>query len=161
MVWSKTYPKTRQPCLRLGFCVEVFISTLIVRYGFQIVLENTSASQEEGDYTLGLQLDANTDGLRVYVSGQALSSTLSFGGFPFGGAKVVVEVFRGPYIYDYSNNPITLVWASACDGSISSTINLTPSYLKPCAKVEFHSSLKTFAVSPTTYGLRKGIEFIS
>jgi hypothetical protein len=116
-------------------------------------LENTSSTKEEGDYTLGLQMDANTDGLRVFVSGQALSSTLSFSSFPFGGAKIVVEVYRGPYMYDYSNNPITLVWGSACDSDITSTINLSPSYLKPCAKVEFHSSLKTFAISPTTYAL--------
>jgi hypothetical protein len=63
----------------------------------------------------------------------------------------VVEVYRGPHMYDYSNNPITLYWKSACQDDIVSTISLKPSYLKPCAKVEFHSSNVTFAITPARY----------
>ncbi len=115
------------------------------------MLENTSESEEDGDYVLSVQMDTNQDGLRIYVGGQALVNKLLFSGLPFGGTKVVVEVYRGPLMYDYSNNPITLVLESACDGDIFKLIQLKPSFLKPCAKVVFHSSQQPFAISPTTY----------
>ncbi len=116
----------------------------------QIVLENTSESNEAGDYVLQLQEDTNTNGLKVFIGGQSLSSSVVFNNFPFGGTKVVVEVFRGPNIYDYISKPITLVWGSVCDDSISDRVQLKPQYLKPCAKVEFHSTNVTFAITPSS-----------
>jgi hypothetical protein len=113
-------------------------------------LENTSESNEEGDFVLGLANDANSDGVKVFVGGQSLSGPVLFGGFQFGGIKVVVEIFRGPYVYDYTTKPITLIWGSACDGNIEARIQLKPRYLKPCAKVEFHSTNVTFAITPSS-----------
>ncbi len=73
-------------------------------------------------------------------------SSVLFAAFPFGSSKVMVEVFRGPNHYDYSNIPITLKWGSVCDGNIVSSIALKPIFFQPCAKVEFHDTLKTFAL---------------
>jgi hypothetical protein len=128
------------------------IETLQSTYDRQIVLENTSESNEEGDlYALQLQKDTNTDGLRVYVGGQTLNGIMYFPHFPFGGTKVVVEVFRGPYVYDYTSQPITLIWSTGCqDDIIVSRIQLKPQFLKPCAKVEFHSTNVTFAITPSS-----------
>ena len=124
---------------------------LDLRYS-QLVLENTSESSEEGDlYALQLQKDTNTDGLKVYVGGQTLNGIMYFPHFPFGGTKVVVEVFRGPNMYDYRSQPITLIWSTGCqDDIIVSRIQLKPQYLKPCAKVEFHSTNVTFAITPSS-----------
>jgi hypothetical protein len=117
----------------------------------QIVLENTSESDEPGDYVLGMQMDSNTEGLRVLIGGQPLTGEVLFAGLPFGGTKTVVEVYRsGLRKYDFTEQPITLYLASACDGDIKSTIRLKPQYLKTCAPVEFHSSNKTFAVTPSS-----------
>jgi hypothetical protein len=118
----------------------------------QIVLENTSESNEEGLlYSLQLKRDTNTDGLKVFVGGQPLTTRMYFPRFPFGGTKVVVEVFRGPNVYDYTSKPITLVWGSGCqDKVIQSLIQLKPQFLKPCAKVEFHSTNVTFAITPSS-----------
>ncbi len=116
----------------------------------KIILENTSESKESGYYTLTMKRHTNTDGLKVLVGGQPLSTALAFISFPFGGTKVVVEVFRGPNMYDYSLHPITLVWSPTCPDSKSATLNLKPQFLKPCAQVEFHHSNKTFAVGPTS-----------
>ncbi len=116
------------------------------------MLENTSESNEEGDlYALKLKQSTNTEGLKVFVGGQPLTSTLYFPHFPFGGTKVVVEVFRGPNVYDYTSQPITLIWSTGCqDDIIVTTIKLKPQYLKPCAKVEFHSTNVTFAITPSS-----------
>jgi hypothetical protein len=115
------------------------------------VLENTSSTSEEGDYVLGLTMSTNTEGLRIYVGGQGLANEIMFGGIPFGGIKTIVEVFRGPNYYDYSNMPLELYWGSGCqDDQIMSTIKLKPTFLKPCAKVEFHHDLQTFAITPLT-----------
>ncbi len=116
------------------------------------MLENTSESNEEGDlYALQLKRDTNTDGLKVLVGGQPLTTIMYFPHFPFGGTKVVVEVFRGPKVYDYTSQPITLIWATGCqDDIIQSFIQLKPQYLKPCAKVEFHSTNVTFAITPSS-----------
>ena len=51
-------------------------------------------------YALGLKKETNTEGLRIYVGGQALSDQLLFRHLVFGGYKTVVEVFRGPNFYD-------------------------------------------------------------
>ncbi len=120
----------------------------------QILLNNESASGEEGLlYVLQLKQDTNKNGLKVFVGGQPLTSKLYFPHFLYGSAKVVVEVFRGPNVFDYINNPITLIWGSACQDEITvSTIALKPQFLKPCAKVEFHSSIssKPFAITPSS-----------
>jgi hypothetical protein len=101
--------------------------------------------------------DTNTDGLKVFVGGQPLTSIMYFPHFPFGGTKVVVEVFRGPNMYDYTSQPITLIWSTGCqDDIIVSRIQLKPQYLKPCAKVEFHSTNVTFAITPSSYVFMKG-----
>ena len=128
------------------------IENLPSTYDRQIVLENTSQSNEEGDlYALQLQKHTNTDGLKVYVGGQTLNGIMYFPHFPFGGTKVVVEVFRGPNMYDYTSQPITLIWSTGCqDDIIVSRIQLKPQYLKPCAKVEFHSTNVTFAITPSS-----------
>ncbi len=112
----------------------------------QILLENTSETQESNAYTLSVRMRSNQEGLSVFVGGQPLVSSLVFRGVAFGSSKVIVEVFRGPNYYDYSNTPITLTWGSTCDGSISSSIQLKPTFLQPCAKAEFHDTLKTFAL---------------
>ncbi len=113
-------------------------------------MENTSESNEEGDvYQLSFKRDENTEGLRVYVGGQSLESDILFRHFPFGGSKVVVEVYRGPSVYDYSDIPITLVWGTACqDDIVISYLKLKPVFLKPCARVEFHHDLKFFDIQP-------------
>jgi hypothetical protein len=117
----------------------------------QIVLENTSESKESGDYVLGMLMETNTEGLRVLVGGQPLTGEVLFAGLPFGGTKTVVEVYRsGLRKYDFTEQPITLYLASACDGNIKATIDLKPQFLKTCALVEFHSSIKTFAVTPSS-----------
>jgi hypothetical protein len=100
---------------------------------------------------LGMQKETNTEGLRVLIGGQPLTGEVLFAGLPFGGTKTVVEVYRsGLRIYDFTGQPITLYLASACDSDIKSTINLKPQFLKICAPVEFHSSIKTFAVTPSS-----------
>jgi hypothetical protein len=116
----------------------------------QVVLENTSESNEEGDaYMLSMKRYENTEGLRVYVGGQSLQSDIIFLHFPFGASKVVVEVYRGPNVYDYTDLPITLVWGSACqDDYIISYLTLTPVFLRPCVRVEFHHDLKFFDFPP-------------
>ncbi len=114
------------------------------------MLENTSESKESGYYTLSMKRSTNTDGLKVYVGGQPLAASLAFGSFPFGGSKVVVEVFRGPNVYDYTSHPITLIWSQTCFDSKSASLNLKPQFLKPCAQVELHHSNKTFAVTPAS-----------
>ena len=99
----------------------------------------------------GMHKETNTEGLRVYVGGQSLSTEILFGGLPFGGTKTVVEVYRsGLRHYDFIEAPIVLYLASACDASIASTIKLKPQFLKTCARVEFHSSIKTFAITPAS-----------
>jgi hypothetical protein len=115
-------------------------------------LENTSETNEEGDvYALGLKKETNQDGLKIFVGGQPLSDQILFRHFPFGGYKTIVEVFRGPNVYDYSATPIELYWGSGCqDDLIMSTIMLRPMFLKTCAKVEFHHDLQTFAISPSS-----------
>jgi hypothetical protein len=118
----------------------------------QVVLENTSPTKESSTYTLELFKASNSSGLKVFVGGQPLTTTMRFPSFPFGGAKVVIEVFRGPTEFDYLAKPITLMWSSACQDDIATSIQLRPQYLKPCAKVEFHSTNVTFAISPTSYG---------
>ncbi len=117
----------------------------------QIVLENSSESKEPGDYVLGMQKESNTEGLRVLIGGQPLTGEVLFAGLPFGGTKTVVEVYRsGLRKYDFTEQPITLYLASACDGDIKSTIKLKPQFLKTCAPVEFHNSIKTFALPPSS-----------
>ena len=118
----------------------------------QIILENTSPTDEEGDvYVLGLKKETNQDGLKIFVGGQPLSDQILFRHFPFGSSKAVVEVFRGPKVFDYSASPIELYWGSGCqDDVIISTISLKPMFLKTCAKVEFHHDLQTFAISPSS-----------
>ncbi len=112
------------------------------------MLENTSEANDESDYTLNAKLEFNHEGLRIFVGGQPLIGEIVFKRFPFGAHKIVVEVFRGPNHYDYSNAPITLNWNSMCDYYvIYSSIQLRPTYFQPCAKVEFHDTIKTFAIS--------------
>ncbi len=95
-------------------------------------------------------METNTEGLRVLVGGQPLTGEVLFAELPFGGTKTVVEVYRsGLRNYDFTGQPITLYLASACDDNIKATINLKPQFLKTCAPVEFHSSIKTFAVTPS------------
>ncbi len=116
----------------------------------QVLLENTSESDEDSDFTLSVSMVTNQEGLRIFVGGQAIAGELVFGGFPFGSHKVVVQVFRGPNYYDYSNMPITLNWNSLCDsGVIFSSLQLKPTFLQPCAKVEFHTTIQTFAIDDT------------
>ncbi len=117
----------------------------------QIVLENTSQSNEPGDYVLGMQKESNTEGLRVLVGGQPLTGEVLFAGLPFGGTKTAVEVYRsGLRNYDFTNQPITLYFASACDGKIKATIRLKPQFLKTCALVEFHRSVEPFTITPSS-----------
>ncbi len=111
------------------------------------MLENTSETNEESDFTLNAKLQFNHEGLRIFVGGQPLIGEIIFKRFPFGANKIVVEVFRGPNFYDYSNAPIQLNWNSMCDYYvIYSSIELRPTFFQPCAKVEFHDTLKTFAL---------------
>jgi hypothetical protein len=64
-----------------------------------------------------------------------------------GSHKVVIEVFRGPNYYDYSNIPITLKWNSLCDYYVVfSSLELRPTFLQPCARIEFHNTMKTFSI---------------
>ena len=103
-------------------------------------------------YALGLRKETNTEGLRIYVGGQPLSNEIVFRHFPYGSFKVVVEVYRGPHMYDYSNNPVTLYWGTACqDDIIVKTIDLKPVFLKECGKAEFHSSLQSFTLALEQY----------
>jgi hypothetical protein len=81
----------------------------------------------------------------VYVGGQVLTSQLAFGGLGYGSYAVTVEVYRGPKKYDY--DPIVLSFSSACDETISASLELTVSYLRSCARAEFHKNLRTFKVS--------------
>jgi hypothetical protein len=98
-----------------------------------------------------MNMSTNTEGLRVLVGGQPLTSEILFAGLPFGGTKTVVEVYRtGIHNYDFTENPITLYMSSACDSSITASIKLKPQFLKKCALVEFHSSVKSFAITPTS-----------
>jgi hypothetical protein len=108
-------------------------------------VQNVAETKEEGDYVLSLDPSSNPDGLVVYVGGQLLTSQLQFGGLAYGSYAVTVEVYRGPKKYDY--DPITLTFESACDDKITSSLSLTVSYLRTCARAEFHKNLRTFKVS--------------
>ncbi len=115
------------------------------------MLENTSESKEPGDYILGLRKSSNTEGLRVLVGGQSLNTDILFKNLPFGGTKTVVEVYRtGLRNYDFTGAPIVLYMAPACQQNRVSTLGLKPQFLKTCALVEFHSSLKTFTITPSS-----------
>jgi hypothetical protein len=109
----------------------------------QLELVNESLTKEDGDYMLFLKNQKNAGGLRVFVGGQSLSNSLRFPTFPYGAFKIIVEVYRGPREYNYADKPITLEWRSECDETVTSSISLSPTFLKPCAKVEF-LNLQTF-----------------
>jgi hypothetical protein len=81
----------------------------------------------------------------VYVGGQVLTSQLAFGGLGYGSYAVTVEVYRGPKKFDY--DPVFLNFGSVCDGDIGASLPITVSYLRSCARAEFHKNLRTFKVS--------------
>ncbi len=112
------------------------------------MLENTSESEEEGDYVLGVDAGSNPEGLRVLVGGQPLTSEVRLRYLPFGGTKTVVEVYRtGEHVYDFSQTPLVLYMASACQDTMRAEINLKPVFLRTCAPIDFHNSMQTFAAS--------------
>ena len=124
-------------------------------YGFvslkyvQILIQNVAETKEASDYVLSLDPSSNPDGLLVFVGGQVLSDPLLFSGLGYGSYVVTVEVYRGPSKYDY--DPITLFFGSVCDGDISSDLTLTVSYVRTCARAEFHKNLRTFTVNADKY----------
>jgi hypothetical protein len=94
---------------------------------------------------LSLDPSSNPDGLVVMVGGQVLSTPLFLSDLAFGSYAVTVEVYRGPIKYEY--DPLVLIFQSACDGSISSSLTLTVSYVRQCARAEFHKNFRSFDVS--------------
>ena len=119
----------------------------------QVDLINSSPTEEEGDlYMFQMKQHTNTDGLRVYVGGQSLTGPIMFPHFPFGSFQLVIEVYRGPHVFDYTQQPLEFIWSSGCqDDFIVSFIKLRPSFLKMCAKVEFHHDNQTFALTSASY----------
>ncbi len=101
-------------------------------------------TKELSDYALSVDASTNPKGLIVSVGGHVISDpiilTLEYGSY-----EVLVEVRRGPLDYDYE--PISLVFESNCDLLVTSSISLAVSYVRPCAKAEFHNNLKTFSVT--------------
>ncbi len=99
-----------------------------------------------------LYLDAtsNTEGLAVYVGGQPLTDHIFFYELDYGSFSVTIEVFRGPSLFEYE--PITIKFESLCDDdAFSTSIDLTVSYIRTCARAEFHKNFRTFAVSSNRF----------
>ena len=88
---------------------------------------------------------SNPDGLIVNVGGQVLTRQLLYRGLAYGSYAVTVEVYRGPKKFDY--DPVVLTFGSVCDLGISSSLSLTVSYVRTCARAEFHKNLRTFKVT--------------
>jgi hypothetical protein len=111
-------------------------------------VQNTAETKEASDYVLSLDSSSNPDGLVVMVGGQLLTSSLSLS-LEYGSYAVTVEVYRGPTKYEY--DPIVLTFGSACDGSISSSLTLTVSYVRQCARAEFHKNFRSFEVASNKF----------
>ncbi len=112
-------------------------------------MQNTAETKEAGDYRLSLDPSSNPDGLVVMVGGQVLSSQLLLRQLEYGSYSVTVEVYRGPTKYEY--DPIVLTFGSVCDGSISSSLTLTVSYVRTCARAEFHKNFRSFEVASNKF----------
>ncbi len=112
-------------------------------------MQNTAETKEAGDYLLRLDPSSNPDGLVVMVGGQVLSTPLLLSNLEFGSYAVTVEVYRGPSKFEY--NPIVLTFGSACDTDITSSLTLTVSFVRQCARAEFHKNFRSFAVASNKF----------
>ncbi len=108
-------------------------------------MQNTAETKEASDYVLSLDPSSNPDGLVVMVGGQVLSTPLILSNLAFGSYAVTFEVYRGPTKYEY--DPLVLIFQSACDEEITSSLTLTVSYVRQCARAEFHKNFRSFDVS--------------
>ncbi len=117
---------------------------------FQLEVQQASQTGDASNYELDLIESTNTDGLRVYVGGQLLQPNLYLVNLNPGAYDMVVEVFRGPELYSYE--PIQLIFQSTCDmAQVFTTVLLTVSYVRTCARAEFYSNFQTFAVTAAQY----------
>jgi hypothetical protein len=113
-------------------------------------VQNIAESKDAGDYELYLDASSNPDGLLVYIGGQPLTGHIFLRELEYGSFSMTVEVFRGPSKYEYE--PIKIIFASICDyDNVHTSITLTPSYIRTCARAEFHKNFRTFAVSSDRY----------
>jgi hypothetical protein len=113
-------------------------------------VQNIAGSKDAGDYELYLDASSNPDGLLVYIGGQPLTGHLFLRELDYGSFSMTVEVFRGPSKYEYE--PIKIIFASICDyDNVHTSITLTPSYIRTCARAEFHKNFRTFAVSSDAF----------
>jgi hypothetical protein len=62
---------------------------------------------------------------------------------------MTVEISRGPNKYDY--DPIELSFRSVCDLQVRTSLLLTVSFVRNCARAEFHKEMRTFHVSMNRY----------
>lgn len=60
-------------------------------------------------------------------------------------------MYRGPEDYDYTDQPITLVFGSLCDGGVSASLRLKPRFVRPCPPVAFQKTQTSFNVDTTSY----------
>ncbi len=114
-------------------------------------MQNIAESKEPGDYDIYLDESTNPDGLVILIDGQALNAHIFLRKLPYGSFLLQVQVLRGPSKYEYE--PFVIVLTSMCDFyNVYTSIPLTVSWIRTCARAEFHKNFRTFAVSSDKYG---------
>lgn len=122
----------------------------IMTHLWQVIIENTSPTQEWSDYTLTEDVTTNHDGLGLFADGQPLAQGVDFQTLGYGQYAVIVEIHRGPVKYVYE--PVLLQFMSDCDfRKLAVFLPLTVSWVQPCARAEFHHQFTGFHVTAAQF----------
>jgi len=100
---------------------------------FTLILGNTSQSGETREYNLSVDQTSNYNGAIIRVGGVVISDYLSYTIPAFQAITATMAVERGPLAYSYPN--LRLEFASACDGSIDTSVTFSVNYQSPCSQV--------------------------
>jgi len=121
----------------------------------EILLGNSSPTEEQMTYELSLDNTTNSGGAIVKVGGQVLSQGISYT-IPYGESrKVLVTLERdtkninAPYVY----NGITILFKSTCeenDSLFTRSLALNATFIEPCSPVNISFPKQDWVLTPSS-----------
>ena len=116
---------------------------------FSLSLGNTSQSGETRTYNLSVDQTSNFNGAIIRVGGVVISDYLSYTIPAFQQITATMAVERGPLAYSYPN--LKLEFASACDGSIDTSVTFSVNYQSPCSNVNLFRPYDNWLVNQASH----------
>ena len=109
---------------------------------FTLKLYNQN-DEDERTYHLSVDQASNPNGAIIEMDGQKVDEYFTI---PAGGeVEKTITVRRGGAVYEYNN--LSLVLSAACDDAISTSVNLSVTFVPTCSDVTFASPLNNWVVN--------------